>query len=122
MPYKPDVTTTTGRQQQPSTFPPTHQVAWVAAGLRKAARDAGVDLPVDYVQRVTADGLGRTTQLGVTPLGAGVVIHTVPEDADQLPVVVGYADSGGQWLRDGRRYQPTITAAAPEPPAEAVTL
>jgi hypothetical protein len=83
-----------------------HQVAWVASGLRRAARDAGVELPVDYARRVASDALARDDQVGVTKLGAGVVIHTAPESQHKLPVLVGYADRDGQWYRDGSRHTP----------------
>jgi hypothetical protein len=122
MPHTPDTSTDTEVRWRQRLSPVPHQVARVAAGLRTAAREAGVDLPIDYAHRVTADGLNRTTQLGVTPLGAGVVIHTAPNSAIQLPVVVGYADQGGQWLRDGRRYHPAATHVAPEPPVEVIGL
>jgi hypothetical protein len=122
MPHTPPAAATTEAHRRRSATPVPHQVAWVAAGIRSAARDAGVDLPVDYAHRVTADGLGRATQLGVTPLGAGVVIHTAPDRPDQLPVVLGYADRGGQWLRDGRRYHPPATHVAPEAPVDFIGL
>ncbi len=122
MPHTPDISTDTEVRRRQHTSPEQHQVAWVAAGLRTAAREAGVDLPVDYARQVTVDGLNRATQLGVTPIGAGVVIHTAPEGPDQLPVVLGCADRGGQWLRDGRRYHPAATNVAPEPPVEIIGL
>jgi hypothetical protein len=122
MPHTPPAAAATEAHQRRSAMPASYQVAWVAAGVRTAAREAGVDLPVDYAHRVTADGLDRATQLGVTALGAGVVIHTASESPDQLPVVLGYADPGGQWLRDGRRYHPAATHVAPEPPVEVIEL
>lgn len=81
-----------------------HHVEWAAAGLRRAAASAGVALPVDYSQTVAADGLARSPELGVTRLGAGVVLHTQPANNRDLPVVVGYADPRGQWYRDGHRH------------------
>lgn len=81
-----------------------HQIEWTAAGLRRAAAEAGVALPVSYSQAVAADGLGREAALGVTRLGTGVVLHTSPETERRLPVVLGYADARGQWYRDGRRH------------------
>jgi hypothetical protein len=89
-----------------------HQIDWVASGLRRAASDAGVILPVDYSRTVAADGLSREPGLGVTRLGVGVVIHTTPEGTRRLPLVLGYADARGQWYRDGRRHR-----AEPDPPA-----
>jgi hypothetical protein len=80
------------------------QVAWVAAGLRRSARDAGVELPVSYSHRVAADALAFGPELGVSRLGAGVVIHTCPRTTDRLPIVLGYADNRGQWHRDGSRH------------------
>jgi hypothetical protein len=88
-----------------------HQVAWVAAALRRAAADQGVELPVAYARRLATEGLAREGELGVTRLGAGVVIHTVPQAKHRLPVVIGYADARGQWQRDGTRHIDT-------PPAE----
>lgn len=73
--------------------------------------EAGVALPVDYSQTAAADGLTRSPVLGVTRLGAGVVLHTQPADDRELPVVVGYADPGGQWYRDRHRH---TTAPAPD--------
>ena len=96
-----------------------HQIEWAASGLRRAATEAGVALPVDYSQAVAADGLARATQLAVTRLGAGVVLHTQPSTDRELPVVVGYADGRGQWYRDGRRH--TTTTAADTTPAAAAS-
>jgi hypothetical protein len=84
-----------------------HQIEWAASGLRRAAADIGVPLPVDYSQAVAADGLARSPELGVTRLGAGVVLHTQPASSRELPVVIGYADPRGQWYRDGRRHTAT---------------
>lgn len=81
-----------------------HQIEWVAAGLRRAAASQGVELPVSYARRVAADGLAHEADLGVTRLGAGVVLQTSPQATDRLPVVLGYADAQGQWHRDGRRH------------------
>jgi hypothetical protein len=90
-----------------------HRLLWLAAGLRRAAQDAGVDLPVDYARRVAVDGIRLCDQLGVTPVGRGVAIHTAPADTRQLPILLGYADPAGQWYRDGSRHSPsTLTAAA----------
>jgi len=95
-----------------------HQVEWVAEGLRRAAADQGVALPVAYARRVASDGLARESELGVTRLGAGVVIHTVASSKDRLPIVVGYADARGQWHRDGTRYSETPPAGARNEAAE----
>jgi len=96
-----------------------HQIEWVADALRRAAADHGVELPVSYARRVATDGLGREAELGVTRLGAGVVIHTAPQSKDRLPIVVGYADARGQWHRDGSRH---IEASPVECPAEAAEV
>ncbi len=90
-----------------------HRLAWLAAGLRRAGHNAGVDLPVDYVQRVAADGIRHCDQLAVTAVGNGVAIHTAPDDDRQLPILLGYADPAGQWYRDGRCHSsPAATSAA----------
>lgn len=80
-----------------------HQVEWATEGLRRAAADQGVELPVAYARRVATEGLAREAELGVTRLGAGVVIHTAPQAKDRLRVVIGYADPRGQWHSDGSR-------------------
>lgn len=92
-----------------------HRLIWLAAGLRRAAQDAGVDLPVDYARHVAVDGIRRCDQLGVTPIGRGVAIHTAPSDGRRLPILLGYADAAGQWYPDGSRHPPptpTTTASA----------
>ncbi len=77
------------------------------ATLRQAARSAGVDLPGSYVSRVVHDA-GPRLSVGVSRLGTGVVIHTMPPNKRSLPVVLGYADGRGQWYRDGKRHiEPT---------------
>jgi len=96
-----------------------HQVGWVAKGLRRAAAGQGVELSVGYARRVATEGLAHGAELGVTRLGAGVVIHTVPPAEDRLPVVVGYADARGQWHRDGTRH---IETSPVEGPSEAVEV
>ena len=97
------------------TFQPAgdrrHQVAWAAAGVRRAAATCGVTLPVDFARVVAADGLTHADQLAVSRSGAGVVIHTRPASGRQLPVLLGYADARGQWHRDGRRHQPACPPA-----------
>jgi len=95
-----------------------HQIEWAASGLRRAAAEVGVALPVDYSQAVAADGLARSPELGVTRLGAGVVLHTQPANNRELPIVVGYADPRGQWYRDGHRH---TAAPAPDVAPEAVS-
>ena len=94
-----------------------HQIERVAAGVRRAAAEAGVELPASYARRVAAEGLAQEADLGVTRIGAGVVIHTAAEATDRLPVVVGYADARGQWHRDGSRH---IEVPPVERPAEAM--
>ena len=80
--------------------PPTaHQVEWEAAGLRQAASEADVFLPVSYSRAVAADGLARGAEVGVKRLGRGVVFHTHPG----RPLVLGYADPRGQWHRRSPR-------------------
>ncbi len=92
--------------------PPTaHQVERVAAGLRQAAAEAGVQLPVSYSRAVANDGLGRAAEVGVTRLGRGVVFHTHPG----RPLVLGYADARGQWYRDGRRHREPPVPTSDQP-------
>lgn len=96
--------------------PTRHQIAWVAAGLRSAAGDFGVDLPADYARRVAAETLTRCELVGVTRLGRGIVLHTVPAAERTLPVVIGYAQPGGQWYRDGSRHRsPLVSPPAADP-------
>ncbi len=99
-----------------------HQIEWAAAGLRRAATTAGIAIPVDYSQAVAADGLARATELGVTRLGAGVVLHTQPRNDRELPVVVGYADPRGQWYRDGHRHTAPLTPDPAQAATEEVAL
>ncbi|MGH9068920.1 MAG: hypothetical protein ACRD0J_15725, partial [Acidimicrobiales bacterium] len=99
-----------------------HQIAWTAAGLRRAAAEVGVTLPVAYSQAVAADGLRREPNLGVTSLGDGVVLHTSPADNRHLPIVLGYADARGQWYRDGHRHTDQPEASIPALGAEEVAL
>jgi hypothetical protein len=75
----------------------------VAAGLRRAARDAGVNLSLSYSRRIALQGVALESPLGVTSFGDLIVIHTVP-GIDELPVVVGFADGDHQWYRNGRRH------------------
>jgi hypothetical protein len=76
----------------------------VAAGLCQAAGDAGVYLPFSYSRRIAFQGVALESALGVTGFGDLIVIHTVPQDADELPVLIGFADTDHQWYRDGRRH------------------
>ena len=95
--------------------PSRHQIGWTASGLRRAAADAGVELPVAYSQSVATDGLAREPELGITRLGGGVVIHTQPDSDRRLPIVLGYADGRGQWYRDGRRHTDPAAEGTAEP-------
>jgi hypothetical protein len=81
-----------------------YRSARVAIALRSAAYDAGVELSHSYAARIATDGIRRCSQLGVTQLGEGVVIHTAPPSQTELPVVLGYADATGEWLRDGTHH------------------
>jgi hypothetical protein len=96
--------------------PASHGTARVAAGLRQAAAEAGVELSVAYSQAVAADGLAREPELVVKRLGAGVVLQTRPDSDKRLPVVLGYADSRGQWYRDGRRHVGVAAAQSEDVP------
>lgn len=109
-------------QSAPSRWLVAHRVAWVASGLRRAATGQGVELPVDYARRVAADGLRLADELGVTRLGEGVVIRTVPVTERQLPVVVGYAEARRQWYRDGSRHTPNAAPPAPAVSVEGPSL
>jgi hypothetical protein len=101
----------------PSVGPESvHQLARVAAGLRRAAHGLGVDLPVTYAQALATQGLRVGDPVGVTRLGCGVVLHTLPEADDRLPVVLGYADANGQWYRDGSRHQAATEISEPATP------
>ncbi len=64
----------------------------------------GVELPKGYAERVSEDGLRLCDQLGVTKLGIGVVLHTAPETPKELPSLLGYAESTGQWFGDCSKY------------------
>jgi hypothetical protein len=102
--------------------PTRHRIEWSAAGLRRAAAQAGVALPVAYARALAADGLDREPVLAVSRLGDGVVIHTKPDTNRRLPILLGYADGRGQWYRDGRRHQESAEPAAPAPDAAGVEL
>jgi hypothetical protein len=71
--------------------------------LCRSAHEADVEIARSYARRVAATAKGAE-ELGVSRLGSGVVIHTVPATKRRLPVVVGYADSRGQWYQDGSRH------------------
>jgi hypothetical protein len=75
----------------------------MAIALCRSAREADVELACSYAQRVAATAKSAE-ELGVSRLGSGVVIHTVPATRRRLPVIVGYADSRGQWYQDGSRH------------------
>jgi hypothetical protein len=90
-----------------------HRIDEMAISLYRAARDAGVDLPLSYARRVAAPTTEGDGELGVSRLGGGVVIHTVPPTKERLPIVVGYADARGQWYRDGSRHVETPAAVEP---------
>lgn len=89
-----------------------HQVEWVAAGLRRAAAERGVQLPLSYARAVAAEGLASGADLAVSGLGGGVVIQLAPQSKERLALVVGYADARGQWHRDGRRHLEPTSAGA----------
>jgi len=93
--------------------PDRHRIDEMAIALCRAARDAGVELPSPYARRVVATTKERDRELGVSRLGGGVVIHTVPPTKNRLPIIVGYADGRGQWYRDGRRHVETPVAEEP---------
>ncbi len=57
----------TGRPPSTGGAAARHHIDCAAAGLRRAATAAGVALPVDYSQAVAADGLARSSELGVQP-------------------------------------------------------
>ena len=82
-----------------------HDVAWVAAGIRRAAAEAGVELPAGYARAVAAQALVSGEEVGVTGLGRGLVLSARPGGAPGMVLVLGYADAGGQWYRDGRRHR-----------------
>ena len=95
-----------------------HRTDEMAITLSRAAHDAAVELPLAYARRVAAVTEGDG-ELGVSRLGDGVVIHTVPPAKNCLPLIVGYADGRGQWYRDGSRH---VGAPAAEEPVEAMEI
>jgi hypothetical protein len=95
-----------------------HQIDETAIALCRAAHDAAVELPLAYARRVAAVTEGDG-ELGVSRLGDGVVIHTVPPAKERLPVMFGYADARGQWYRDGNRH---VEVSAAEEPVESMEV
>ena len=81
-----------------------HQIARVASGIRRAARQHGIELSIGFAQEVVADGLRRSGQIGVSRVGRGVVIHTAPASKRDLPILLGYAEAGSAWLRGGNQW------------------
>ncbi len=96
-----------------------HRIDEIAIALHRAAHDAAVQLPLPYARRVATMLAENRAELGVSRLGSGIVIHTVPPTKNRLPIVVGYADSRGQWYGDGSRHVETTAA---EEPVEAVEI
>jgi hypothetical protein len=90
-----------------------HRIDEMAIALYRAAHNAAVELPRSYAVRVVATMAKGDGELGVSRLGSGVVIHTVPPTKDRLPLIVGYADNRGQWYRDGSRHVETPAAEEP---------
>ncbi len=83
--------------------PDLHRIDEMTIALCRAAREASVEIPRSYAQRLVATSEGAG-ELGVSRLGVGVVIHTAPPTKRRLPVIIGYADSRGQWYQDGSRH------------------
>jgi len=81
--------------------------------LRHAVRDAGVQLPRSYADRVAATAAETDFALGVSPLRVGMVILTVRARKHRLPSIVGHTDGRGQWYRDRSRHVETATADDP---------
>ena len=96
-----------------------HRIDEMAIALYRAAHDAAVELPSPYARRVVATTKEGDRELGVSRLGSGVVIHTVPPTKDRLPLIVGYADGRGQWYRDGSRH---VEPPVAEEPVEAMEI
>ena len=96
-----------------------HRIEEMAIALYRAAHDAAVELPRSYAVRVVATMAKGDGELGVSRLGSGIVLHTVPPTKDRLPLIVGYADGRGQWYRDGSRHVETPVA---EEPVEAMEI
>jgi hypothetical protein len=102
-----------------TTSPDRHRIDQMAIVLCRAAHDAAVELPFSYARRVAATTTENDAELGVSRLGGGVVLHTVPATKGRLPVIVGYADGRGQWYQDGSRHVETPVA---EEPVEAMEI
>lgn len=81
-----------------------HQIARVASGIRRAARQHGIELSIGFARVVAADGLSSCGQIGVSRVGKGVVIHTAPEGRRELPILLGYAEDDTAWLRSGSQW------------------
>ena len=96
-----------------------HRIDEMAIALYRAAHDAAVELPRSYAVRVAATMAKGDGELGVSRLGSGVVLHTVPPTKDRLPIIVGYADCRGQWYGDGSRH---VETPAAEEPVEAMEI
>jgi hypothetical protein len=95
-----------------TTSPDRHRIGQMAFALCRAAHDAAVELPLSYA-RCVAETTENDAELGVSRLGSGVVLHTVPAAKGCLPIIVGYADGRGQWYRDGSRHVETLAAEEP---------
>jgi hypothetical protein len=80
--------------------------------LCRSAHEADVQIARSYARRVAATAKGAE-ELGVSRLGSGVVIHTIPATKRHLPVIFGYADSRGQWYQDGSRHVEVPEAGDP---------
>ena len=92
--------------------PDRHRIDETAKALCLAAHEADVEMAPSYARRIAATTKGRG-ELGVSRLGSGVMIHTVPATKRRLPVIVGYADSRGQWYQDGSRHVEILEADEP---------
>ena len=90
-----------------------HRIDGLAVALHRAAHEADVELPRSYVLRVAATIEEGDGELGASRLGNGLVLHTVPATKSRLPMIVGYADSRGQWYRDGSRHVESPIAEEP---------
>lgn len=90
-----------------------YEAQWVASALCQAAADAGVELPLSCILALAADGLAREPQLTLTRLGSGVAVHAKPRDERRLLIVLGYADTRGQWYQDGRHLDVAPDGQAP---------
>jgi hypothetical protein len=92
--------------------PDRRRIDEIAIALCRAAHEADVEIARSYAQRVATMAKGAG-ELGVSRLGIGVVIHTVPATKHRLPVILGYADSRGQWYQDGSRHVEVLEADEP---------